>query len=326
MGEVLSQDEIDKLLSALSSGDIDVDEMKESPEKSVKEYDFKRPAKFSKEHLRTLEIIFEHYSRLLSTNLPVLLRKPSQVSVVNSEALTFSEFTNSLPNPVILGIINFLPLNGNIMIELAPHLGFAMLDRMLGGQGEPLEKVREFSDIEMSILEKVMVFCMRLLREPWKNVVELSPVMERLETNPQFAQIIAPTEMISIVTLNIKIGEIEGLMNICLPFFTLEGIMDNLNTKFWFSAMQSGSDEDYHEHIEYMIQHVLMPLRAVLGKSTISVQDFVNLQVGDIIRLDSKVAEELNVYVGNIRKFTALPGALKKSYAVRVTSVIREED
>ena len=326
MGEVLSQSEIDNLLAALSTGELDAEEMKGTTEKPVKEYDFARPAKFSKEHLRTLEIIFEHYGRLLSTNLPVYLRMNVQVSVINSEALTFSEFSNSLPNPVILGITNFHPLNGNIMIEVASNLGFAFIDRMLGGQGDTLEKSREFSEIELSILEKFLVICTRLMREPWKNVVELDPMLERVETNPQFAQIIAPTEMISIVTLNIKIGDVEGLMNVCLPFFTLEDIMDKLNTKFWFSTMQNNVDEDYHEQIEDMINHVEMPIRAVLGSSSISLQDFVNLQIGDIIRLDTKVAEELEVYVGNIKKFTALPGAVKKYYAVRITSVIREEE
>ncbi|MCR5626018.1 MAG: flagellar motor switch protein FliM [Lachnospiraceae bacterium] len=326
MADVLSQSEIDNLLKALSSGEVDPNEMKETSEKSVKEYDFKRPAKFSKEHLRTLEIIFEHFGRLLSTNLPVYLRKNVQVSVVNSEALTFSEFTNSLSNPVILGVINFLPLNGSVMMELASNLGFAMIDRMLGGQGEPLEKSREFSEIELSIVEKIMAVCVRLLREPWKNVIDLNPVLERVETNPQFAQIIAPTEMISIVTLNMKIGDVEGLMNVCLPFFTLESIMDKLNTKFWFSTMQSASDEDFHDYLEDMINHVDIPIKAVLGTSTISVSDFVNLQLGDIIKLDSKVAQELNIYVGDIRKFTALPGAMKAAYAVRITSIVREEE
>ncbi|MBQ7464067.1 MAG: flagellar motor switch protein FliM [Lachnospiraceae bacterium] len=327
MGDVLSQAEIDNLLQAISSGEIDADDIKEDAGKNVKEYDFKRPAKFSKEHLRTLEIIFEHYGRLLSTNYPVYLRKNVQVSVVNSEALTFSEFTNSLSNPVILGVVNFLPLNGNIMIELSATLGFAMIDRLLGGQGDPLEKNREFSEIELSLVEKMVAVSVSLLREPWKNVVEeLNPVLERVETNPQFAQIIAPTEMIAIVTLNIKIGEVEGLMNVCLPYFTLESIMDKLNTKFWFSTMQDNSDESYMEHMEDLIKHVQIPIMAVLGESSITVTDFVNLQVGDIIRLDSRVAQDMDIYVGNIRKFKALPGSTKDQYAVRVTEVIREEE
>lgn len=324
MSEVLSQSEIDNLLAALSTGELDVDQMQDTKEKQVKNYDFKRPAKFSKEHLRTLEIIHEHFGRLLSTNLPVYLRKNIQVNVASSEAVTFSEFTNALSNPVILGIINFQPLGGTIILELATNLGFAILDRMLGGSGVPLEKSRDFSEIELIILERIMVVCMQLMREPWKNVAEISPVMERIETNSQFAQVIAPGDMIAIVTLNVKIGDVEGFMNICLPYFTLEDVMDKLNTKYWFSTMQENDEENYEEYLEALIKRVEVPVKAVLGRSSVSVNDFVNLQVGDIIRLDSRIEDELSIYVGNIRKFTALPGSSKDKYAARVTSVIRE--
>ena len=326
MGEVLSQNEIDNLLAAYSAGELDVDQMQENKEKQVKNYDFSRPTKFSKEHLRTLEIIFEHYSRLISTNLPVYLRKNVQVTVASSETVTFNEFTNALSNPVILGIIDFAPLNGNIILDLATNLGYAMLDRMLGGSGVPLEKNRDFSEIELTIIQKILVMFTQLLREPWKNVVDISPVLSRLETNPQFAQVIAPNDMIAIVTLNMKIGDVEGFMNVCLPFFTLEEIMDKLNTKYWFSTMQEKRSENYEEYIESLIRKVDIPIRAVLGRSTISVNDFVGLQVGDCIRLETKVDEDMDIYVGNIRKFTALPGTEKESYAVRITSVVREED
>ena len=326
MSDILSQSEIDNLLKQLSDGDLDVDQIQGEDEKQVKNYDFSRPTKFSKEHLRTLEIIFEHYSRLVSTNLPVYLRKNGQVSVASSETVTFSEFSNALSNPSVLGIINFAPLNGNIIIEIATNLCYAMLDRMLGGSGQPLEKSREFSDIELTILQKLLVMFTQLLREPWKNVVDISPVLSRLETNPQFAQVIAPSDMIAIVTLNMKIGDVEGMLNICLPFFTLEDVMDKLNTKYWFSTMQENHDEHYEEYIESMIRRVDVPIKAVLGKSTISVSDFLNLQVGDCIRLDSRVDTDMEVYVGNIKKFTALPGTEKDSYAVQITSVIREEE
>lgn len=326
MGEVLSQNEIDNLLAALSTGELDVDQMQESNEKQVKDYDFRRPTKFSKEHLRTLEIIFEHYSRLLSTNLPVYLRKNVQVAVASSETVTFSEFSNALSNPVILGIINFSPLNGQIIIDLATNLGYAMLDRMLGGSGAPLEKNRDFSEIEQTIMQKILIMFTQLLRDPWKNVIDINPLLSRLETNPQFAQVIAPNDMIAIVTLNMKIGEVEGFMNICLPFFTLEDVMDKLNTKYWFSTMQENHDEDYEIYIESLIRKVSIPIRAVLGRSTISVSDFMSLQVGDCIRLDTRVDEDMNVFVGNIRKFTALPGTEKDSYAVEITSVLREEE
>mgnify|MGYP002575770509 CR=1 FL=1 len=326
MGEVLSQSEIDNLLASLASGELDVDQMQGEEEKKVKDYDFSRPTKFSKEHLRTLEIIFEHYGRLLSTNLPLYLRKNVQVAVASSETVTYSEFTNALSNPVILGIVNFAPLNGSIIIDLATNLGYAMLDRMLGGNGVPLEKTREFSEIELILLQKILVMMTQLLREPWKNVVDIAPVLNRVETNPQFAQVIAPNDMIAIVTLNVKIGDVEGFVNICLPFFTLEEVMDKLNTKYWFSTMQENRDENYENYIESLIRKVDIPVKAILGRSTISVSDFMNLQVGDCIRLDTKVDNDMDIYVGNIRKFTALPGANQDTYAVRITSVIREEE
>ncbi len=324
MGEVLSQNEIDNLLAALSTGELDMETIKVQDEKQVKNYDFERPAKFSKEHLRTLEIIFEHYGRLLSTNLPIYLRKNVTVGVASSETVTFSEFTNALSTPSILGIASFNPLAGSIILELSTNLGYAMIDRMLGGTGTPLDKTREFSEIELSIIEKMLVISLQLLRDPWKNVVDIVPYLDRLETNPQFAQIIAPNDMIALVTLNLKIGDVEGLMNVCLPFFTLEDIMDRLNTKYWFSNMQKSDDEEYNDYIESLIRRVDVPVKAILGKTFVNVNEVLGLQIGDVIRLNSKVDTELNVYVGNIKKFTAMPGANDEHYAVQVTSVIRE--
>lgn len=325
MADVMSQEEIDKLLNQLSTGELDAEELVETTERQVREYDFSRPSKFSKEHLRTLEIIFDHYGRLLSTHLPAYLRKTVQVDVMNSEAVTYSEFSNALANPVLLGVVNFSPLKGNIVIELAANLGYAIVDRMLGGGGEPLDKNRDFTEIELSIIERIFGVCVNLLREPWQNVVSIEPRLERIETNSQFAQIISPSEMIAIITINIKIGETEGLMNICLPFLCLEDIMDKLNTKYWFSTLQESDEADYHEAIESMIERAQIPMKAVLGKTALPVMDFINLQVGDIIKLNSKVDDELDIYVGNMLKFTALPGSSSDNYAVKVTSIIREE-
>lgn len=325
MGDVLSQSEIDNLLAALSSGELDADEFKDTGEKQVKNYDFHRPSKFSKEHLRTLDIIFEHYGRLLSTHLPAYLRKNVQVEVINSEAVVYQEFTNALSNPVLLGIIDFSPLEGNIIIELAENVGYAIVDRMLGGSGSPLEKSREFSEIELVIIERIFTVMTNILAEPWANVVKLNPRLIRIETNSQFAQIISPSDMASIVTLNIKIGNIEGMMNVCLPYACLEVIIDKLNTKYWYSTMQEKGDSNYQEFIETAIAKARIPVKAVLGKSSISLNELINMQKGDIIKLDRKIDDELSVYVGNIKKFTALPGASSDSYAVKISTIIREE-
>ena len=239
---------------------------------------------------------------------------------MNSEAVTYSEFSNALSNPVLLGVVTMPPLKGNIIMEMASNLGYTIIDRLLGGSGNTMDKARDFSEIELTILERIFTICVNLLQEPWQNVVQTSPRLERIETNSQFAQIISPSETIAIVTLSIKIGEVEGLMNICLPFVTLEPVMDKLNTKYWFSTLQ-----DYQDAIESLIDKTQIPMKAVLGHSRISVGDFVNLQLGDIIRLDRKVDDELEVYVGNIKKFAALPGYSEDKYAIRITEVIKEE-
>lgn len=325
MGDVLSQREIDDLLKAFSSGEIDAEEFKDSGEKQIKNYDFSRPSKFSKEHLRTMEVIFEHYGRLMSTHLPAYLRTSVQVEVVNSEAIIYSEFTNALSNPVLLGMVDFSPLEGNIIIELSDNIGYSIVDRMLGGAGVPLEKIREFTEIERVILERIFTSITNLLAEPWSNVVELHPRFTRIETNSQFAQIISPNEMVALISMNLKIGNVEGMMNVCIPYACVEPVIERLNTKYWYSTMKEKDEESYRKFIEVAISRAHVPIKAVLGKSIISVNDYIHMQKGDIIKLDAKVEDELKIYVGNIFKFTALPGASSDAYAVKISSIIREE-
>ena len=308
MGDTLSQEEIDNLLKAFNDGDLNADDFSDTKEKQVKNYDFARPSKFSKDHLRTLEIIFENYGRLLSTNLPAYLRKNVQVEVVNAEANTYSEFANALSNPVILGVVNFAPLEGNIIIELSANLGFTIVDRMLGGGGAPLERNRDFTEIELIILERVLEVCTNLLVDPWESVVSIEPRLERIETNSQFAQFISPGEMTAIITMSVKIGSVEGLMNICIPYSCVEPVIDKLNTKYWYSSMKESDSGAYQEVIEDIIDYAKIPVKAMLGRSTISVNDYINIQIGDIIKLDTKVNDELEVYVGNIKEVYCTSG------------------
>lgn len=325
MGDVLSQSEIDNLLSALNSGEFDPTDTDAEEEKQVKDYNFARPSKFSKDHLRTLVFIFEHYARLLSTNLPVYLRRNVQVEVMHAEAATFQEFSNSLSNPVLLGVVNFAPLEGTIIIEMASSLGYTIVDLMLGGSGVPLDKPREFTEIELSIIQRIMAVCTNLLIEPWANVQSINPTLERIETNSQFAQFVSPNEMTSIVTMNIKVGDVEEVMNICIPYAVVEPVIDKINTKYWYSTAEIKDDDKYRELIEDNIHKAKIPVRAIMGRSAISVNDFIHLQPGDIIKLNTKIEDEMDVYVANIKKFSALPGAHDDAYAVKIKSVYREE-
>lgn len=327
MSEVLSQNEIDDLLNALNTGELDVEEFKAgAAEKQVKEYDFARPSKFAKEHLRTLEIIFEHYARLLSTTLPAYMRTVCQVDVINSEAVSFSEFSNALSNPILLGVVDFYPMKGNIVLDMSVKIGYSVIDRLLGGKGESLDKERDFSEIELTIIEKMMTIFVDLLVEPWENVLDLEPRLEKIETNSQFAQVISPTEIIALITLNLKIGNVEGLVNVCIPHNCIEPIIEKLNTKFWYASLTETNEDIYKEVIERRIAKALIPVKAILGKSIITVNDFVALQVGDIIKLNSKIDDDIIIKVGDLDKFKAKPGLHEKKNAVQITSIIRKEE
>ncbi len=325
MGDVLSQNEIDNLLAAISSGELDADAINDEGDKKVKDYNFAKPSKLSKEHLKTLEIIFEHYGRLLSTHLPIYLQKNLQVEVTSAEAVSYSEFSNALSNPILLGILNMEPLNGKALMSVSANFGYAMVDRMLGGQGKALETKRNFSEIELIILEKVFHICIEMLKEPWEHVVDLEPSLETIETDAQFLQIYSPNEMSAVIMLRIVMSDVEGRMSVCLPYSLLESVIDKLNTRYWYSAVQSEDGNDYTDLIELSLSKATVPVKVVLGRSVISVNEFINLQRGDIIKISTKTDDELDVFVGNMLKFTAIPGTSQDLYAVRIKTIVRKE-
>lgn len=327
MGEVLSQSEIDDLLRALNQGELDVEDIKaDSNEKQVKDHDFARPSKFGKEKLRTLEIIFDNYARLISSYLSGYLRTHTQVEVINAEQLTYNEFTNSLANPVILSMVDFMPLKGSIVLELSASIGYCIIDRILGGKGGTLQKLRDFSEIEKILLERIIHQLIGFMKEPWENVLEINPRLDKIETNSQFAQIIPPNEMTALVTLSIKVGEVEGFINVCIPYIVVEPIMDKLNTKYWFGSVQQDDSGMYKEKMEYSLEYAKVPVKAILGHTYITVGEFVALQAGDVIKIDSFVNSDLDIDVGNLLKFHAKPGVRKGKNAIQITSIVRKEE
>lgn len=327
MSDILSQQEIDDLMKALMSGESNVVVEQPTSRKTAKPYNFARPSKFNKDHLRTFEIIFDNYARLLSSFLTGYLRTATNIEVAASEALTYSEFHNSLANPVILGILTFAPLKGSVVLELSSNIGYSIIDRILGGSGTAMKKMRDFSEIEKILIERVLGQMILFLTEPWENVIDLNPKLDKLETNSQFAQIISPNEMIALTTLSIRIGSVEGVISYCVPHIVIESVMDRLNTKFWFTSSKDSEEESYyHDQIEEELEKTKVPIRAVVGRTTITVNDFISLQVGDIIPLDSYTNSDFNILVGNLLKFRGKPGVNRGKNAIQITSLVRRED
>ena len=327
MSEVLSQNEIDALLSALNSGEISVSEIKEDKEeRRVREYNFKIPNKFAREHTRTLQIMHENFSRLLQTYLQGYLRALVQIEVISVDQLTYNEFSNSMPNPSVLGIIDFAPLTGSIIMQVAPSISFAMIERVLGGIGHAFERARGFTDIEITLIEKIMNQIIGFFKDPWKNVIDLKPKLKRIETNPQFVQIMSPNETVALITLNTKIGNIEGMFHICIPHLVIEPIIPKLSTKYWYSGLNKEVTTSDLKTIERRIHTTVLPIKAVLGKTDITVRDFLGLQLGDVIPLNKAINEDLDIYVGNRLKFSGKPGLKKNKVAIKVANVLKKGD
>lgn len=327
MGDILSQNEIDRLLQQLNTGELDVQEFsKETTEKKVRNHDFRRPSKFAKDHIRTIQIINENYARLLTNFLSGYLRTLVQVDVLTVQAMQYSEFTNSIANPAVLGIVSFNPLPGSIIMELNPSIAYSLIDRILGGRGLTMDKMRGFTEIELAILMRLLSQMLGLMRDPWENVTEIRPSLDRIETNAQFAQLMSPNEMVVLVTYTAKIGEVEGLLNLCIPHMTVEPVMGKLSTKLWFSLIEHGSTEESRQAIAQKVEESKIPVSAILGRTNISVHDFLMLQQGDVLSLNTGVDGKIEVIVGDMLKFLGKPGARNKKTAVKITDVVREEE
>lgn len=328
MSEILSQNEIDSLLDALNTGEVDVSEIKEeSKEKKVKKYDFKSPKKLAKDQLRTLHMMHENFARVLNTFFSGYLRTYVQIDVLSVEEISYYEFSNSISNPAMLSIINFLPLPGDIIFEISTRLCFSIIDRILGGDGKYDGEIRTFTEIEQTILKKVVAQITNLFIDPWENVIELSPILDKIETNSQFAQIVSPNETVALITFKVKLGESEGLINICIPHIVLEPILPKLSTKFWFSTnlTKKISDEE-KENLKGKVKRANLDVSCVIGETTIMLEDFLMLQDGDVIKLTSSVEDELEVRIGNKLKYLGKPGAKKNNLAVKITRVVEEGD
>jgi flagellar motor switch protein FliM len=326
MTEVLSQDEIDQLLTAINAGDTEAEEFKPTADtRKIKIYDFKRPDKFSKEQIRTVQIMHETFARLTTTSLSASLRSMVHVHVASVDQLTYEEFIRSIPTPTTLAIINMDPLKGNAILEIDPAITFSIIERLFGGPGDGTKIQHELTDIEQSVMEGVIVRVLSNMREAWAQVIDLRPRLGQIDTNPQFAQIVPPNEMIVLVTLETKVGEVEGMMNFCIPYLTIEPIISKLSAQFWYSsARQMASNENLIILKDKLITADI-DLTAEIGKIQISMHDVLTLQPGDMIQLyNVKITDPFRLNVGNIAKFLCLPGVVGKKMAVQIVKKIGE--
>jgi flagellar motor switch protein FliM len=327
LSSILSQSEIDELLSALAAGEnLEPVAPQEEPHERIRKYDFATANKFPKEQIRTLQFIHETYAGRLSSFLAATLRAICDVEVASIEEQTFAEFNNSIPSPVVLAIFDMPPLQGNALLEISSAVAYEIVSRLFGGPSRTFDTGKPFTEIETAVLTRVIRQMLGIMEEAWEKVVHVHATLGRIETSAQFTQIAAANDPIAIVTMNVTIGETTDLINICIPHVAVQPISKQLTTRTLYAGISQGEEsEDQVHEMNPTLAHTKITLHAVFDDTPGTVRDILGLQVGDVIRLDHPLERPITVKVAHLPKFKGSIGIKKSRYAVRLTKIMEEE-
>jgi flagellar motor switch protein FliM len=317
MENTLSQVDIDVLMRSLlpTNGE---DLFRSKGNAVPRDYDFRRPTKFKKDMLRTLVMVHENFARLLQSFFMSSLRTSVQVHVRSTSQYLYTEYTQLLLNPSVVGVFRMNPLPGLCLLDISPNVAFAIIDRVFGGLGSEVQPQRGLSEIELSVIRRTLMDLCEPLREAWRSVADVEPTLEAMETNPAFLATSSPTEVVASITLGVQIGEHIGHIAIVLPYSTVAPVVSKLSSHRWFLDEES-STEPNQTGLEDLIQVAPVQITAVLGGARINVGEFMALQIGDIIALDTRTSEDMAVFVGNTLAMRGRPGRVGNRMAIQVT-------
>ncbi len=327
MQEILSQNEIDSLLEALTTGKLDVDEIKltAAPTPS-KPYDFRRPNKFSKEHLRSLEMLHQNFARLLSSFFSGYLRASINIEVASVGQMIYEEFMRSIPSPTVLTIFQLKPLEGAAVMETNSQVVFPLIDLMFGGPGTATDKTRELTDIETTVVRRLYQRVLENLSTAWQDLYEIDTEIEAIETNPRMQQLYSPNEVVALITFSVNIEEEpRGLMNLCIPYIVLEPVMSRLSVRQQFIRQTGGPKDEDTKWIKHWLGYSNVNMEVILGEASITIRDFIQLQTDDVLILSRKINNDLELFVENELKFGVQAGRVNKNLAVQVVALIEED-
>ncbi len=328
MPEILSQNQIDALLKGLNSGEVEALTVTKSDRK-IRDYDFRSPKKFTKEQLRTMDSLHENLSRAISSYLSGVLRMFCEVSVVQIEEQRYYEYSNALPDNALIGLIELRPTNSNydeatLVMDLSTSISFFMIDRFLGGTGEGYNLDRAFTDIEVAILENVFHKFNGFIQDAWNAHIEVVTELQSIETNPRLVQVLSPDDIVVIVVLGIKIRNLTGNLNICIPALNLEEMIGNFSSKYIKSSKKLDAQREAvrKQAILGSLVNSELELKAVLDELQLELHDVLELQVNDVIALNKNVNNDISINVNNTPWFKAKLGETRLRKAVKINELI----
>jgi flagellar motor switch protein FliM len=324
--EILSQAEVESLLSAMEGGGgraPDVAVTTQRTREKVTPYDFKRPERVGKEQMRALQSLHEGFGRNFGAALSALLRSIVEVRLTSVDQLTYSEFVFSLENPTCFNLLRAEPLEGNLILDINPSILYPIIDRLLGGGKEtgPLAR-RPLTEIELRLVSRITNLFLRELQRAWENVLALELSVERVESNPQLVQIVPPNEVVVLISFELAIQDVRGMMNLCIPFNTIERISSKLAANTWVSYGRTTTTRESADRISRRLDGSLVELIVTLAETRITTSDLWGLRVGDIITTENDAHDLLHVAVEGVTKFHARVGKLKGRKAIEVVETV----
>jgi len=328
MADILSQEEIDALLDVVDDeGDDVLDDSDNNSfvqNQQVTLYDFKRPNRVSKEQLRAFRGVHDKMARSLASQISSIMRSIVEIQLHSVDQMTYGEFLMSLPSPTSFNVFSIKPLEGSGIIEINPSIAFPMLDRLLGGKGEPFDANREFSDIELSLFETILRVMMSTLKEAWGPVMEVFPAIESKESSPNVVQIVAQNEIVVMVVMEIIIGHSSGMMNICYPVIALEPVLPKLASRD-LMLNETSSKKSRNTELQVLLGGAKVNVEANLGDAELTMRDVLDLQVGDIVRLSSPADDVVTVSIDGKDRFRGEIGLRRFRKSIQVTQMIDTE-
>jgi len=327
MADILSQEEIDALLDVVDDEGDDILETGEEgllPQRQVTLYDFKRPNRVSKEQLRAFRGVHDKMARSLASQISAIMRSIVEIQLHSVDQMTYGEFLMSLPNPTSFNVFSVKPLEGSGVIEINPSIAFPMLDRLLGGKGEPFDASREFSDIELSLFETILRVMMSTLKEAWGPVMDIYPTIESKESSPNVVQIVAQNEIVVMVVMEIIIGHSSGMMNICYPVIALEPVLPKLASRD-LMLNETSSKKSRNTELQVLLGGAKVDIEANLGNADLTLADILELHVGDVLRLSSAADDIVTVSVDGKERFRGEIGLRRFRKSISITEVIDTE-
>ena len=320
MAEILSQEEIDALLSAVTYGDdVEVQEEAAKVERIVNVYDFRHPARISKDQLRTLQNLHDNFARLLSSTFSTLQRSIIEINLVSVDQITYSEFIMSLSSPSCTYTFRMEPLQGVAIIDFSQSVVFSFVDRLFGGRGTSIVTEREITWIEKSVMNNIINRALRDLERTWERIISLECTVEMLETNPEFVQVVPASETVVLISFELKSENVNGLINLCYPYISIEPIALRLGGQNLVSSAREVPREELLRNRK-RVEAFSTAVQAVLGQAHLKIRDLIHLKPGDVIMLDRRIKDEIEINVNNQLKFYGKPGLLGKYRAVQIVS------